>query len=125
MTALPRGIRENIPDSLDGLTIKREIRGTEIAIRTGHLSDGRLVLVSISVGRDLEAQQIWSAFSQAITIGLEGGLSLKEFVRTFIMPPTPLAFMPQESRGLTLEILNLVFQELANTYPDGLLRKPA
>jgi ribonucleoside-diphosphate reductase alpha chain len=76
--------RRDLPDRHAGYTQKATLGGHRIYIRTGEYPDGTLGELSIALPKDSAALRgVMDAFSTAVSIGLQHGVPLAEFVEAF------------------------------------------
>lgn len=83
-TILPRGIREPLPPRHKGITQKASIAGRGLFLRTGEYEDGKLGEISITpLKENAMVKGLLDSLGQAVSIGLQYGVPLKEFVSAF------------------------------------------
>ncbi len=83
-TILPRGVREPLPPRHKGITQKASIAGRGLFLRTGEYEDGKLGEISITpLKENTMVKGLLDSLGQAVSIGLQYGVPLKEFVSTF------------------------------------------
>lgn len=81
---LPRGIRNPLPPRRKGITQKASIAGRGLFLRTGEYEDGSIGEVSITpLKENTMVKGLLDSLGQAISIGLQYGVPLKEFVSAF------------------------------------------
>ncbi len=121
MTETPRGNREHLPDRRKGYNQKAVIGGHKVYVRTGEYDDGRLGEIFIDLSKESASfRSVLSNFAMAVSIGLQYGVPLEEFVEAF----TFTRFEPSgEVKGndnikSATSILDYIFRELAISYLD-------
>jgi hypothetical protein len=120
---LPR--RERLPNRRDGYTQKARVGGQKIYLRTGDYADGRLGEIFIDMHKEgATFRSLMNNFAIAVSLGLQHGVPLEEFVDAF----TATHFEPagqvegNEKIKHATSILDYIFRELAVSYlrRDGL-----
>jgi ribonucleoside-diphosphate reductase alpha chain len=111
--------RERKPDRRKGDTQKAVVGGHKVYLRTGEYDDGRLGEIFIDMHKEGAAlRSIINNFAIAISLGLQYGVPLEEYVDAF----TFTRFEPQgpvqgnDSIKYATSILDYVFRELAVSY---------
>ena len=111
--------RERMPDRRKGYTQKAVVGGHKVYLRTGEYDDGRLGEIFIDMHKEGAAlRSIINNFAIAISLGLQYGVPLEEYVDAF----TFTRFEPQgpvqgnDSIKYATSILDYVFRELAVSY---------
>ncbi len=111
--------RERMPDRRKGYTQKAVVGGHKVYLRTGEYDDGRLGEIFIDMHKEGAAlRSIINNFAIAISLGLQYGVPLEEYVDAF----TFTRFEPQgpvqgnNSIKYATSILDYVFRELAVSY---------
>lgn len=116
-----RSERSKLPTRRKGYTQKATVGGHKVYLRTGEYEDGRLGEIFIDLHKEGSAfRSLMNNFAMAISIGLQYGVPLEEFVDAF-------AFTRFEPSGLVTgndaikmatSILDYIFRELAISYLD-------
>ncbi len=113
--------RERLPDRRKGYTQKAIIGGHKVYLRTGEYRDGRLGEIFIDMHKEGAAfRSLMNNFAIAISIGLQYGVPLEEFVEAF----TFTRFEPSgivegnDTIRMATSILDYVFREVAISYLD-------
>src|SRR5207247_6787909 len=76
--------RERLPDRRKGYTQKAIVGGHKVYLRTGEYEDGRLGEIFIDMHKDGAAfRSLMDGFAIAISVGLQYGVPLEEFVEAF------------------------------------------
>ena len=111
--------REKLPDRRKGYTQKAVVGGHKVYLRTGEYDDGRLGEIFIDMHKEGAAlRSLLNNFAIAISLGLQYGVPLEEYVDAF----TFTRFEPQgpvqgnDSIKYATSILDYVFRELAVSY---------
>ncbi len=113
--------RERLPHRRKGYTQKASVGGHKVYIRTGEYQDGRLGEIFIDMHKEGAAfRSLMNNFAIAVSIGLQYGVPLEEFVEAF----TFTRFEPQgivtgnDAIKMSSSILDYTFRELAISYLD-------
>jgi len=111
--------RNKLPDRRKGYTQKASINNHKVYLRTGEYMDGSLGEIFIDMHKEGAAfRSLMNNFAISISIGLQYGVPLEEFVEAF----TFTKFEPSgEVKGNTeikfsTSILDYIFKELAISY---------
>jgi len=111
--------RRVLPHRRKGYTQKARVGGHKIYLRTGEYEDGSLGEVFIDMHKEGSAfRSLMDSFAIAISLGLQYGVPLEEFVETF----TFTRFEPSgivegnEAIKMATSILDYLFRELAISY---------
>ena len=112
-------IRKKLPDRRKGYTQKASINNHKVYLRTGEYMDGSIGEIFIDMHKEGAAfRSLMNNFAISISIGLQYGVPLEEFVEAF----TFTKFEPSgEVKGnaeikFTTSILDYIFKELAISY---------
>jgi ribonucleoside-diphosphate reductase alpha chain len=111
--------RERLPDRRKGYTQKAVVGGHKVYLRTGEYDDGRLGEIFIDMHKEGAAlRSIINNFAIAISLGLQYGVPLDEYVDAFTFtrfePSGPV--QGNDSIKFATSILDYVFRELAVSY---------
>ncbi|MBX9976873.1 MAG: vitamin B12-dependent ribonucleotide reductase, partial [Alphaproteobacteria bacterium] len=111
--------RQKLPSRRGGFTQKAAVAGHKIYIRTGEYDDGRLGEIFIDMHKEGAAfRSLMHNFAMAISIGLQYGVPLEEFVEAFTFtrfePAGPVD--GHERIKMATSILDYIFRELAISY---------
>ena len=111
--------RRRLPDRRKGYTQKAVVGGHKVYLRTGEYEDGTLGEIFIDMHKEGAAfRSLMNCFAIAVSIGLQYGVPLEEFVDAF-------AFTRFEPNGMVQgndtsrwrrSIIDYIFRELAITY---------
>ncbi len=111
--------REKLPSRRKGYTQKAVVGGHKVYLRTGEYEDGRLGEIFIDMHKEGAAlRSLLNNFAIAISLGLQYGVPLEEYVDAF----TFTRFEPQgpvqgnDTIKYATSILDYVFRELAISY---------
>jgi ribonucleoside-diphosphate reductase alpha chain len=111
--------RERMPDRRKGYTQKAVVGGHKVYLRTGEYDDGRLGEIFIDMHKEGAAlRSILNNFAIAVSLGLQYGVPLDEYVDAFTFtrfePSGPV--QGNDSIKYATSILDYVFRELAVSY---------
>ncbi|MEO1329558.1 MAG: vitamin B12-dependent ribonucleotide reductase [Pseudomonadota bacterium] len=113
--------REKMPDRRKGYTQKAIIGGHKVYLRTGEYQSGKLGEIFIDMHKEGAAfRSVMNNFAIAVSIGLQYGVPLEEFVDAFTFTrfePAGLVQGNDQIKNAT-SILDYVFRELAISYLD-------
>ena len=111
--------RRRMPDRRAGYTQKARIGNTKIYLRTGEYEDGALGEIFIDMHKEGAAfRSMTNCFAIAISLGLQHGVPLEEFVDAFTFTrfePNGVV-MGNPHIKMTTSIIDYIFRELAITY---------
>jgi len=111
--------RERLPQRRKGYTQKAIVGGHKVYLRTGEYDDGRLGEIFIDMHKEGAAfRAMMNNFAIAVSVGLQYGVPLEEFVDAFTFTrfePAGLVQGNDTIRNAT-SILDYVFRELAVSY---------
>lgn len=111
--------REKMPDRRKGYTQKAVVGGHKVYLRTGEYDDGRLGEIFIDMHKEGAALRSFiNNFAIAVSLGLQYGVPLEEYVDAFTFtrfePAGPV--QGNDSIKYATSILDYVFRELAVSY---------
>ncbi len=111
--------RERLPDRRRGYTQKAMVGGHKVYLRTGEYEDGTLGEIFIDMHKEGSAfRSIMDSFAIAVSMGLQYGVPLEEFVDAF----TFTRFEPQgmvegnDAIKMATSVVDYIFRELAVSY---------
>ncbi|HKF73659.1 MAG TPA: vitamin B12-dependent ribonucleotide reductase, partial [Stellaceae bacterium] len=111
--------RRRLPHRRKGYTQKAIVGGHKVYLRTGEYEDGKIAEVFIDMHKEGSAfRSLMNNFAIAISIGLQYGVPLEEFVEAF----TFTRFEPSgivegnDAIKMATSILDYIFRELAVSY---------
>ena len=111
--------REKMPDRRNGYTQKAVVGGHKVYLRTGEYDDGRLGEIFIDMHKEGAAfRAMMNNFAIAVSLGLQYGVPLEEYVEAFTFTRfEPAGFVQgNDSIKNATSILDYVFRELAICY---------
>ncbi|MDH5716672.1 MAG: vitamin B12-dependent ribonucleotide reductase [Spirochaetia bacterium] len=111
--------RRKLPQRRKGYTQKAVIGGHKVYLRTGEYEDGALGEVFLDMYKEGAAfRSVMNGFAIAISLGLQYGVPLEEFVEAFIFTKfEPNGIVQGNERiKMTTSIMDYIFRELAITY---------
>jgi ribonucleoside-diphosphate reductase alpha chain len=111
--------REKLPGRRKGYTQKAIVGGHKVYLRTGEYEDGRLGEIFIDMHKEGAAfRAMMNNFAIAISLGLQYGVPLEEYVDAFTFTRFEPAGMVQGNDAIknATSILDYVFRELAVSY---------
>ncbi len=117
-----------LPARHAGLTQKATLGGHRVFLRTGEYADGRLGEITLTLPRETAAVRgLAECFAQAVSLGLQHGVRLEEFVDAFALtrfgPAGAVEGDPDVERATS--VLDYVFRSLSATYLGRRLAEPA
>jgi ribonucleoside-diphosphate reductase alpha chain len=113
--------REKLPQRRKGYTQKAIVGGHKVYLRTGEYQDGRLGEIFIDMHKEGAAfRAMMNNFAIAVSVGLQYGVPLEEFVEAFTFTRFEPAGLVQGNDSIknATSILDYVFRELAVSYLD-------
>lgn len=111
--------RRRLPERRSGYTQKAVVGGHKIYLRTGEYQDGNLGEIFLDMHKEGAAfRSLMNSFAIAISLGLQYGVPLEEFVEAFCFTRFEPNGMVQGNRHIKMStsIIDYVFRELAITY---------
>src|SRR6185312_7723800 len=116
-----RAKRERLPDRRTGYIQKAVVGGHKVYLHTGEYKDGRLGEIFIDMHKEGAAfRSLMNNFAIAVSVGLQYGVPLEEFVDAFTFTrfePAGLVGGNAAIKNAT-SILDYIFRELAISYLD-------
>ncbi|MGJ8545205.1 MAG: vitamin B12-dependent ribonucleotide reductase [Sulfitobacter sp.] len=113
--------REKMPQRRKGYTQKAMVGGHKVYLRTGEYEDGKLGEIFIDMHKEGAGfRAMMNNFAIAISVGLQYGVPLEEFVDAFTFTKFEPAGMVQGNETIrsATSILDYIFRELAVSYLD-------
>ncbi len=113
--------REKLPERRKGYTQKAIVGGHKVYLRTGEYGDGRLGEIFIDMHKEGAGfRAMMNNFAIAVSVGLQYGVPLEEFVEAFTFTRFEPAGMVQGNDSIknATSILDYIFRELAISYLD-------
>ncbi|MWD28793.1 vitamin B12-dependent ribonucleotide reductase [Aquicoccus sp. SCR17] len=116
-----RSHREKMPERRKGYTQKAIVGGHKVYLRTGEYSDGNLGEIFIDMHKEGAGfRAMMNNFAIAVSVGLQYGVPLEEFVDAFTFTKFEPAGIVQGNDSIknATSILDYIFRELAVSYLD-------
>jgi ribonucleoside-diphosphate reductase alpha chain len=114
-----RGLRAKLPDRRTGYIQKAVVGGHKVYLHTGEYEDGRLGEIFLDMHKEGAAfRSLMNNFAIAVSVGLQYGVPLEEFVEAFTFTrfePAGLVRGNAKIKNAT-SILDYIFRELAISY---------
>jgi ribonucleoside-diphosphate reductase alpha chain len=113
------GQRRRLPDRRAGYTQKSRIGNHKIYLRTGEYEDGTLGEIFVDMHKEGAAfRSMTNCFAIAVSLGLQHGVPLEEFVDAFIFTRFEPNGVVQGNPHIkmTTSIIDYIFRELAISY---------
>jgi ribonucleoside-diphosphate reductase alpha chain len=111
--------RDKLPDRRKGYTQKAVVGGHKVYLRTGEYEDGRIGEIFIDMHKEGAAfRSLMNNFAIAISLGLQYGVPLEEYVDAFTFTRFEPAGFVQGNDAIksATSVLDYVFRELAISY---------
>ncbi|MFY0623485.1 MAG: vitamin B12-dependent ribonucleotide reductase [Pelagimonas sp.] len=118
---IERSHRTKMPERRKGYTQKAVVGGHKVYLRTGEYSDGSLGEIFIDMHKEGAGfRAMMNNFAIAVSVGLQYGVPLEEFVDAFTFTKFEPAGMVQGNDSIknATSILDYIFRELAVSYLD-------
>ena len=113
--------REKLPERRKGYTQKAIVGGHKVYLRTGEYEDGSIGEIFIDMHKEGAGfRAMMNNFAIAVSVGLQYGVPLDEFVDAFTFTRFEPAGMVQGNDSIknATSILDYIFRELAVSYLD-------
>jgi ribonucleoside-diphosphate reductase alpha chain len=117
-TAL-RGPRKSLPNRRSGYTQKAKIGGHSVFIRTGEYEDGALGEIFLDMHKEGAAfRSLLNSFAIAVSLGLQYGVPLEEYVDAFTFSRFEPNGMVQghDYVKMATSVIDYIFRDLAISY---------
>ncbi|MCI0546911.1 MAG: vitamin B12-dependent ribonucleotide reductase [Candidatus Rokubacteria bacterium] len=111
--------RHRLPDRRSGYTQKAVVGGHKVYLRTGEYEDGTLGEIFLDMHKEGAAfRSLMNCFAIAISLGLQHGVPLEEFVDAFVFTRfEPNGMVTGNDRiRMSTSVIDYVFRELAINY---------
>ena len=108
--------RNKLPERRKGYTQKAIVGGHKVYLRTGEYSDGKLGEIFIDMHKEGAAfRAMMNNFAIAVSVGLQYGVPLEEYVEAFTFTRFEPAGMVQGNDSIknATSIIDYIFRELA------------
>jgi len=113
--------RNKLPERRKGYTQKAIVGGHKVYLRTGEYEDGQIGEIFIDMHKEGAGfRAMMNNFAIAVSVGLQYGVPLEEFVEAFTFTRFEPAGMVQGNDSVknATSILDYIFRELAISYLD-------
>ena len=112
--------RRTLPAKRRGYTQKAKINGQALFVRTGEYGDGTLGEIFIDMAKEgATMRSMLNCFAIAVSIGLQYGVPLEEFVEKFVFTRfEPAGMVDHPNIKSTTSIVDFIFRSLAYEYLD-------
>tara|TARA_B100000575_G_scaffold294657_1_gene312754 strand:+ start:12332 stop:15982 length:3651 start_codon:yes stop_codon:yes gene_type:complete len=111
--------RQRLPFRREGYTQKVKIGGQSVYLRTGEYKNGQLGEIFIDMHREGAAfRSLLNCFAISISLGLQHGVPLEEFVDAFVFTKFEPSGMVNGNPHVKMStsVIDYIFRELAVTY---------
>jgi ribonucleoside-diphosphate reductase alpha chain len=110
--------RRTLPAKRRGFTQKAKINGQAMFLRTGEYSDGTVGEIFIDMAKEgATMRSMLNCFAISISIGLQYGVPLEEFVEKFVFTRfEPAGMVDHPNIKSTTSIVDFIFRALAYEY---------
>ncbi len=110
--------RRALPAKRRGFTQKAKINGQALFLRTGEYNDGTLGEIFIDMAKEgATMRSMLNCFAIAVSIGLQYGVPLEEFVEKFVFTRfEPSGMVEHPNIKTTTSIIDFMFRSLAYEY---------
>lgn len=110
--------RRTLPAKRRGFTQKAKINGQALFLRTGEYADGTLGEIFIDMAKEgATMRSMLNCFAISISIGLQYGVPLEEFVEKFVFTRfEPAGMVEHPNIKSTTSIVDFIFRALAYEY---------
>lgn len=110
--------RRSLPAKRRGFTQKAKINGQAVFLRTGEYGDGTLGEIFIDMAKEgATMRSMMNCFAIAISIGLQYGVPLEEYVEKFVFTKfDPAGFVEHPNIKTTTSIVDFIFRLLGYEY---------
>jgi ribonucleoside-diphosphate reductase alpha chain len=116
-----KGGRQLLPSRRSGYTQKAKIAGHSLFLRTGDYSDGSLGEIFLDMHKEGAVfRSLLNSFAIAVSLGLQYGVPLKEYVDAFTFTRFEPNGMVQghENIKMATSVIDFIFRDLGLTYLD-------
>jgi ribonucleoside-diphosphate reductase alpha chain len=112
--------RKQLPAKRRGYTIKGKVGGQAIFLRTGEYSDGTLGEIFVDMAKEgATMRSLLNSFAIAISVGLQYGVPLEEYVDKFAFSRfEPSGMVEHPNIKSATSVLDYIFRLLAYEYLD-------
>lgn len=118
-----------LPSRAIGYTLTMIFNGMKIVMRTANYADGKVAEVMVDMpGMNTAARSVLSSFTRAISVGLQRGIPLEVYVRTFLNTRSGMniAVTGNDRIFWAASVEDLIIRELAISYlgRNDLIQEP-
>jgi ribonucleoside-diphosphate reductase alpha chain len=112
--------RKSLPSKRRGFTQKAKINGQAIFLRTGEYDDQTLGEIFIDLAKEGSTlRSLMNCFAISVSVGLQYGVPLEEFVEKFVFTKfEPAGMVDHPNIKSTTSIIDFIFRCLAYEYLD-------
>ena len=112
--------RKTLPKKRRGFTQKAKIAGQVLFLRTGEYNDGTLGEIFIDLAKEGSTlRSLMNCFAISVSVGLQYGVPLEEFVEKFVFTKfEPAGMVDHPNIKTTTSIVDFIFRCLAYEYLD-------
>ncbi len=112
--------RKQLPAKRKGFTYKGKVGGQPVFLRTGEYRDGTLGEIFIDIAKEgATVRSLMNCFAISISIGLQHGVPLEEFVDKFIFTRfEPAGMVDHPNIKSSTSIVDYIFRVLGYEYLD-------
>jgi ribonucleoside-diphosphate reductase alpha chain len=112
--------RKSLPAKRRGYTQKAKINGQVLFLRTGEYNDGTLGEIFIDLAKEGSTlRSLMNCFAISVSVGLQYGVPLEEFVEKFVFTKfEPAGMVDHPNIKTTTSLVDFVFRALAFDYLD-------
>jgi ribonucleoside-diphosphate reductase alpha chain len=114
-----RGVRKPLPNRRTGYTQKAKIGGHSIFIRTGEYADGSMGEIFLDMHKEGAAfRSLLNSFAIAVSLGLQYGVPLEEYVDAFTFSKFEPNGMVQghDYVKMATSVIDYIFRDIAISY---------
>ena len=110
--------RKSLPAKRRGFTQKAKINGQVLFLRTGEYTDGTIGEIFIDLAKEGSTlRSLINCFAIAVSVGLQYGVPLEEFVEKFVFTKfEPSGMVDHPNIKMTTSLVDFVFRSLAYEY---------
>lgn len=110
--------RKTLPSKRFGFTQKAKINGQVLFMRTGEYNDGTLGEIFVDLAKEGSTlRSLMNCFAIAVSVGLQYGVPLEEFVEKFVFTKfEPAGMVDHPNIKTTTSLVDFVFRALAYEY---------
>jgi len=112
--------RKALPAKRRGYTQKAKINGQVLFLRTGEYADGTLGEIFIDLAKEGSTlRSLMNCFAISVSVGLQYGVPLEEFVEKFVFTKfEPAGMVDHPNIKTTTSLIDFIFRALAFDYLD-------